>query len=82
VNLLFQLLGETRSALLENSVAAAMEAWLLSVEELGRRHLIGPVSVILLDPLISCLRRQVLPIAPAAKQSVLSSPPEVVRSGT
>jgi hypothetical protein len=83
VNALFQRLGCTHPAMLEDSVAVVTpaEAWLFSVEEIEGRHLHAPALIVPLEPLISGLRRQMLPIAPVAEQGALPFPPRLFRSG-
>jgi hypothetical protein len=83
VNNLFERLADTRPTMLEDSVAVLepAEARLFPIEELHRHRLDGAAWVVPLEPLISRLRRNMLPTAVGEEQRALPFLPKVVRSG-
>ena len=79
---LFRLLARSPAASLEGCVALVTpkSASLAGTKDWTAGPMTQPTLAIPLDPLISRLQRNVLPVTPPPNQAALPFPPEVVRS--
>lgn len=84
VDALFHLLAEAQPTTLAQMVACVTtaDAALLPAAEFTCKRLGGPVLVLPLEPVISRLRRHLLPIVSDVEQAALPFPPLMIRTKT
>ncbi len=84
VDALFRSLSDARPTSLEGAVAmvTTTDTSLIPASDIIEWRFAGPALAVPLDQLIGRLRRQMMPVIPAADQATLPFLPRVVRSGT